>query len=503
MPKPADLRRAFPYARGQTGQIGCPQGGGLPDHRAAYRSAQNVRLKLHQKAVAAGAAVHFQLCQPFPRVLFHGVHQIHALVGDGFLGGTDNVLRPGAPGDAHDGAPGVHIPIGRAQSRKGGHQIDAAGGIHLLGIVFRISGLADEAHLVAQPLDDGAAHKDRTLQCVLHLTAEADGDGGDKAVLALTGRPARVHEQETAGAVGVFGVPRLEAALAEQGGLLVAGDPGNGHVDALNVAVAVDLAGIAHLGQHGAGNAQLPQQPLVPLEGVDVVEHGARGVGVVCGVYRAVGQLPQQPGVHGAEQQISALCFFPGAGYVVQNPLDLGGGEVGVQHQSGGFSYVVGKSPLTQLVAQGRGAAALPDDSVVYGLACGFVPDHRGLALIGDADGGDVRHVDAAGGNGLHHDAVLTGVDLHGIMLYPAALGVVLGEFLLRHGDDVLLVVEQNGAAAGGSLIQRENVLAHRCVGIWPQEPMPSFLSALSCRRTWAAGAETTKAGLPEEGSPA
>ena len=46
-------------------------------------------------------------------------------------------------------------------------------------------------------------------------------------------------------------------------------------------------------------------------------------------------------------------------------------------------------------------------------------------------------------------------------MLHPARLGVVLGELLLRHAQDVLLFVEDDGAAAGGALVQGDDVLPH------------------------------------------
>ena len=45
-------------------------------------------------------------------------------------------------------------------------------------------------------------------------------------------RVAQVDEDERPGAVGVLGHPRGEAGLAEQRGLLVAGDPGDGHAQA-------------------------------------------------------------------------------------------------------------------------------------------------------------------------------------------------------------------------------------------------------------------------------
>ena len=43
-----------------------------------------------------------------------------------------------------------------------------------------------------------------------------------------------------------------------------------------------------------------------------------------------------------------------------------------------------------ELLAESGGAAILPDDGVVDGLAGCAVPDDGGFALVGDADGGNV-----------------------------------------------------------------------------------------------------------------
>ena len=45
---------------------------------------------------------------------------------------------------------------------------------------------------------------------------------------------------------------------------------------------------------------------------------------------------------------------------------------------------------LLQLFAEVRGPAILPHDRVVYRLAAGTVPDHRGFALVGNTDRRDV-----------------------------------------------------------------------------------------------------------------
>ncbi|MCY1431373.1 hypothetical protein D9M71_473400 [compost metagenome] len=110
---------------------------------------------------------------------------------------------------------------------------------------------------------------------------------------------AGVHQQEAAGAIGVLGLAGLDAHLAEQRRLLVAGDTGNG--DAA-LGVAIHFGRRAYLGQHLPRDAKDFQQLVVPLQAVDVEHQGARGVGVVGDVHLAAGELPDQPGIDGAEQ---------------------------------------------------------------------------------------------------------------------------------------------------------------------------------------------------------
>ena len=60
------------------------------------------------------------------------------------------------------------------------------------------------------------------------------------------------------------------------------------------------------------------------------------------------------------------------------------------------FAEIVGSWPSAlQLRADVGGAAVLPDDGAVHGLPGGAVPDHGGLALVGDADRGDVLCAEA------------------------------------------------------------------------------------------------------------
>ncbi len=64
----------------------------------------------------------------------------------------------------------------------------------------------------------------------------------------------------------------------------------------------------------------------------DVVEQRAAGVRRLGGVHRAAGEVPEQPGVDGAEGQVGVgLARRPSA----EQPLELGGREVRVEHEAG------------------------------------------------------------------------------------------------------------------------------------------------------------------------
>ena len=86
-----------------------------------------------------------------------------------------------------------------------------------------------------------------------------------------------------------------------------------------------------------------------------------------------------------------------------------------------------------EALAEVRGAAVLPDDRVVDRLAGLAVPDDGRLALVGDADGGDVRRrASPRAAERLDGDADLRRPDLLRVVLDPAGLRKDLRELLLR-----------------------------------------------------------------------
>src|SRR5690606_26312863 len=102
--------------------------------------------------------------------------------------------------------------------------------------------------------------------------------------------------------------------------------------------------------------------------------------------------------------------------------------------------------------------AILPDDRRMDGLSCAPVPDDGGFALGGDADGAHVARGDARPVDRFAHRIALRLPDFQRIMLDPAGLGIVLGEFPLRQTHDAAVAVEDDAAGAGSSLVQGEQV---------------------------------------------
>ena len=70
------------------------------------------------------------------------------------------MIAVGTSGQSENGAPGIHIPIGGAKTGEGRHNVHAVVIRRLLGKVFRVRRVHDQAQLVPEPLDQRTAHKD-------------------------------------------------------------------------------------------------------------------------------------------------------------------------------------------------------------------------------------------------------------------------------------------------------------------------------------------------------
>ena len=212
--------------------------------------------------------------------------------------------------------------------------------------------------------------------------------------------------RKRAGAVRRLALAGLEAGLAEQGGLLVA----ERARDRRPVGrVAVDLGRAVDARQHRARHVERGEQLVVPVEGAQVHHQRAAGVGHVGDV--PAGELPDEPAVHRAEQDLAPVGALAEPVHIVQQPAQLRAGEVGGERQAGPGR----EEPGVEGVEDRPGAGVLPDDRVVDGPAGRAVPDERGLPLVGDAD-----RLDRPVAGGFGDDRLDVGPDLLGVVLDPA-----------------------------------------------------------------------------------
>ena len=275
-----------------------------------------------------------------------------------------------------------------------------------------------------------------------------------------------IHEQEAAGAVRVLRAARREAALPEEGRLLVARDAADRDArgDAAERGAAEVAGRRTDVGQHGRRNAEQLEQRFVPPSLMDVVEHRAGRVRPIGRVDRTAGQIPDKPGIDRAERQIAGLRGLPRAGRAVEDPFDLARREIGVGHKPRlGRDARADVGIGTELFDERSRATALPYDGVRDRKARPTVPDDRRLALVRDADGFDVRRVDACRNHDLGHNAQLARQDIVRIVLDPARLRIDLRKRMLGDSLDRAAMIEEDGSGRGCSLVERHDVRTCHC----------------------------------------
>ena len=98
-------------------------------------------------------------------------------------------------------------------------------------------------------------------------------------------------------------------------------------------------------------------------------------------------------------------------------------------------------------------------------LAGPSIPDHRRLALVGDADGRDVACLQPGARERGTGYLKLTGPDLTRVVLDPSSLGEDLLEFLLCAAADGAAVIKNDGSRTRRALVQCEDERHKREMG--------------------------------------
>ena len=156
-------------------------------------------------------------------------------------------------------------------------------------------------------------------------------------------------------------------------------------------------------------------------------------------------------------EQLALLGARPHARHLVEDPGELGGGEIRIEQQPGAADQLHGGGIASEHAAALRGAPVLPDDGALHGLPRRAVPHHDRLALHGDADAGHVLGGELGGGERLTRARDGGGEDLVGVVLHPAVGGEVLAERLLHLCEHGAVVGEDHGAGARGAGVERED----------------------------------------------
>ncbi len=209
---------------------------------------------------------------------------------------------------------------------------------------------------------------------------------------------------------------------------------------------------------------------VVPLERGEIHEHRAgriRDVGDVHAVVGAAGQVPGQPGVDGAEQELAAVRgSSPFRAALVEDPLELEGARIGREREAGGRPVAVDAPALGILGRQSRdrvgGPCVLPHDRRPYRSPGPCLPDDGGFPLIADPD----RRQRPRPHPGLAQRDADAGTDalddLVGVVLDPAGARRDLPMLELVARDHATAAIEEDAATRGRALVDRGDEAAIR-----------------------------------------
>mmetsp|Transcript_49849 Transcript_49849/g.132444 ORF Transcript_49849/g.132444 Transcript_49849/m.132444 type:complete len:271 (+) Transcript_49849:216-1028(+) len=265
----------------QPGGKSCPQRRGLGHLRPEHRGSHDVGLDLHHQIALGEAAVGLHGLDGVADVLLHCSHHVDGLESHALQHGPRDVPPARLQGHPDQRAAGVGAPPRREEAREARHEGDAARVRHGRRQVADLWRSVDDLQLVPQPLHAPAGDRHRPLQGVDggRVRPQLPAHRRQEPVRRRHGLRASVDHHEAAGPVGVFHLAHLRAPLAQQGRVLVADGGRDRHArqgPALDPAqllrVGPDLREAVH------GNAQLLADALVPIERLEVHQHGARGI---------------------------------------------------------------------------------------------------------------------------------------------------------------------------------------------------------------------------------
>ena len=117
-------------------------------------------------------------------------------------------------------------------------------------------------------------------------------------------------------------------------------------------------------------------------------------VGDVRAAVAAAGQVPDHPGIDVAEHRFAARAASRTPSTLSRIHWIFAPEEICRGRQARPLDRIArGRVRIERAIDDAVGARVLPDDGVVPRAPGLGIPDHRGFALVGDADGGEIRAV--------------------------------------------------------------------------------------------------------------
>ena len=169
--------------------------------------------------------------------------------------------------------------------------------------------MSHELQLVGHPFQSGSRAVDVTLETVICLAEGGESYARHQALGSRLWLFADVHHDARPGAVSHLAAAFLETHLTGQCSVAVAEYTRNGNrtgEQSFTCGLAVGGVAGAHVGHHAAWDVEQLQQVVVPLHGVDVEQHGSRGIGEVSGMHLAAGEFPDEPRLDGTHEQFAS-----------------------------------------------------------------------------------------------------------------------------------------------------------------------------------------------------
>jgi len=186
---------------------------------------------------------------------------------------------------------------------------------------------------------------------------------------------------------------------------------------------------------------------VIPLELMNVVNHGPTGVAVVSHMTAPAGEFPNEERIDSAEQHFAPLAALAETVDRIEEMLDFRGGKIRIHDEAGFLANRFGHSIGPKSIANRGTHPALPHNGVGDRFAGYFVPQDCRLALIRNADGSNIRGVDLALGQRLSGNIKLTRPNLLRVVFNVPWLGQDLFELPLCHRYDRSVVLKHDGTA--------------------------------------------------------